>query len=305
MPYPIRHYLPGTVYFITSRCTQSRLLMTPSAMVNELIGAALARAVRLSGIDLHAFVFTSNHFHLMLSSDAAARVARFMQLLQSDIARKVGRLVKWSGRFFSRRYSAEPIADDDAADERLRYILAHGVKEGLVAACADWPGLSCLQALKCGGPLKFEWRDWTKRWFEHRRKGNDVDRFGVHCPKETETLSLAPLPSWRDLSQSQRSSKVTDIERRINETAPDRVKGAGRVLAQDPLSRPRHTKRSQRPKCHASSLALWRAMVTGYREFLSIYRDLSTRWRGGDFSVRFPAHCFRPAPGPFCEECET
>jgi hypothetical protein len=43
----------------------------------------------------------------------------------------VGRLVGWSGGFWERRYSAEPVLDDTALVGRLRYILAHGVKEGL------------------------------------------------------------------------------------------------------------------------------------------------------------------------------
>ncbi|HYO55463.1 hypothetical protein [Archangium sp.] len=30
---------------------------------------------------------------------------------------------------------------------RLRYVLAHGVKEGLVERSAEWPGLTCLPQL--------------------------------------------------------------------------------------------------------------------------------------------------------------
>jgi hypothetical protein len=55
-----------------------------------------------------------------------------MQYLRANLSRKVGRLVDWSGGFWERRYSAEPVLDDEALVGRLRYVLAHGVKEGLV-----------------------------------------------------------------------------------------------------------------------------------------------------------------------------
>ncbi len=53
----------------------------------------------------------------------------------------------WSGGFWERRYSAEPVLDDATLVGRLRYVLAHGVKEGLVDRRAEWPGLTCLPQL--------------------------------------------------------------------------------------------------------------------------------------------------------------
>jgi REP element-mobilizing transposase RayT len=105
MAYPVRHFEPETIYFLTSRTTQSRLLMTPSPKVNELIGGIFARAVRQCGVELFAYVFTSNHFHAMVRAPSAIAMSKFMQRLQSNIAVKVGRLVGWRGRFFARRYS--------------------------------------------------------------------------------------------------------------------------------------------------------------------------------------------------------
>ncbi|WP_395817335.1 hypothetical protein [Archangium minus] len=53
-----------------------------------------------------------------------------MQYLRANLSRKVGKLVDWSGGFWERRYSAEPVLDDAAMVGRLRYVLAHGVNEG-------------------------------------------------------------------------------------------------------------------------------------------------------------------------------
>jgi len=56
-----------------------------------------------------------------------AALAGFMQYLRANLSKKVGRLVDWSGSFWERRYSAEPVLDDEALVGRLRYVLAHGV----------------------------------------------------------------------------------------------------------------------------------------------------------------------------------
>jgi hypothetical protein len=63
-----------------------------------------------------------------------------MQYLRANLSRMVGRLVDWSGSFWERRYSAEPVLDDAALVGRLRYVLAHGVKEGLVERSARVAG---------------------------------------------------------------------------------------------------------------------------------------------------------------------
>jgi len=81
MAYPIRHFDPQTIFFITSRTIQSRFLMAPSDKTNELIGGILARAVRQCQVELFAYVFTSNHFHAMVRAPSPVAMSRFMQRL--------------------------------------------------------------------------------------------------------------------------------------------------------------------------------------------------------------------------------
>jgi hypothetical protein len=72
----------------------------------------------------------------------AMKSARFMQYTDSNVAREVGDLVGWSGPFWARRYSAIMVSDEERAQvDRLRYILAQGVKENLVKRVLDWPGV--------------------------------------------------------------------------------------------------------------------------------------------------------------------
>ncbi len=297
MSYPVRHFDPQTMYFVTSRTLQSRFLMTPSRKANEFIGGSLARAVRQQGVELFAYVFTSNHFHLMVRAPSAIAMSKFMQRLQSDIAVKVGRLVNWRGRFFARRYSSEPIVDEGAQVERLGYILSHGVKEGLVSAVRKWPGLSSAQALLEGRAASQQtWRNWTKRWKMEVAEDKNVGRFSEQCPSENEAIVLTPLPCWAHLAAGQRAQLAAQLVADIDASAPRgrAPLGPRAIVGQDPHGRPVHTKHSARPKAHASTKALWTAAVHKYQAVLAAFREASRKWLRGFLDVEFPPHCFRP-----------
>ena len=298
MAYPIRHFDPETIYFLTSRTQQSRFLMAPSEKTNELIGGILARAVRQCEVELFAYVFTSNHFHAMVRAPSAIAMSKFMQRLQSNIAIKVGRLVGWRGRFFARRYSAEPIIDDGAQVERLTYSLSHGVKEGLVSKVREWPGLSCVKALLEGKPTSHHrWRNWTRRWKMGINEGNNVDRFSDQCPSNAESLTLTPLPAWAGITREECARRVAQIVSDIDATARKKAApGAERIRAQDPRQRPRQTTHSPRRKAHASTKALWIEALRRYGAFLAAFSEASRQWLAGRFEVEFPLHCFRPPP---------
>jgi len=124
-------------------------------------------------VDIFAFVFTSNHFHIMLRAKEG-QISNFMMYLESNIARKVGREVDWRGKFWERRFSAEPILDDQSLENRLAYIFAHGAKEGLVEKPQQWPGLTCFPELLGGLRRIFLWHDATAQY--HARQRGDLRR---------------------------------------------------------------------------------------------------------------------------------
>ena len=56
-----------------------------------------------------------------------------MGYFNSNLAREAGRLVDWREKFWSRRYRAIVVSGEEGAQrERLKYVLSHGAKEGLV-----------------------------------------------------------------------------------------------------------------------------------------------------------------------------
>ena len=154
---------PHRLYFITSRTIHGRLLMRPEPYVNDLIGGIVGRAADHFNVELHGLVAASNHIHLIASAEEPQTISAFMQYVLSLIARKLGPHVDWRDKMWARRYSAEPILDDEAAIGRLRYIFAHGAKEALTFRSEMWPGLTCIPEVVHGVRRVFPWLDWTER----------------------------------------------------------------------------------------------------------------------------------------------
>jgi REP element-mobilizing transposase RayT len=303
MGWPLRMFPEEGYYFVSSRCFQGRMLLRPGEEVNEVVGGVLAKAVQRSGgaVRLHGFTFASNHFHLLVWAQGAA-LASFMQYLRSNLSRKVGRLVDWSGGFWERRYSAELVLDDEALVGRLRYILAHGVKEGLVERCAEWPGLTCLPQLL--GPARriFRWFNWTRRCSRGRREevAAGEGRFAAEWAEPVE-LEIAPLPCWAGKGEEERRSAVGELLEEVEKEARGRGKpalGVQAVRAQHPHSRPERLNRSPRPLGHTSTRQALRELRERYRAFVSAFREAAARWRRGDFSARFPLFSFPPRVEP-------
>ena len=137
----------GALFDVTCRTVQSRFLLRPCPLLNEIILGALARAKRRYGVELSAFIFLSNHLHLLAWAADSEQLARFMGYFLSKLAREVSRLTGWRDKVFARRYQAIPISEEEAAQvERLLYILSNGCKEDLVERPQDWPGVPSMSS---------------------------------------------------------------------------------------------------------------------------------------------------------------
>ena len=215
---------------MTAGCIHSRFLLRPSPRVNKIIIGVLARAVERFDIKLYGLCFLSNHYHLLLSSRNAASLAAFMQYIGSNIARKIGREHEWREKFWSRRYYASIVLDEAALEERMKYILANSVKEGLVKHPRYWPGVHCYRHLAEGIALHGVWVDRTKLYNQPHL--NERDAIQHH------TLKLHRLPGYESDSESEYRQFIRDLtDEAIDESITEtQVIGAKRILAVDPHS---------------------------------------------------------------------
>ncbi len=298
----LRHVEPGHVVEVTNRTFQGRLLLRPSPALNDIILGILGWAQAATGLVIHAFVFLSNHYHLLCSPQDAEQLSRFECLFNSRLAREVGRLHKWREKVWGRRFEPIPVSEETAAQiGRLAYLLSHGCKEGLVLTPSDWPGVHCIDALLEGKSLH---GTLFNRSLEYEANRQDLE-FGVRDFTTTETVVLTPLPCWQHLSQEEIvtlleemiSGIETEAERRQQETGRPPL-GADRIRRQHPHEMPMRSKRSAAPLVHAATKVVRRALIDAYRAFVAAYRRAAEQLRAGDLAAEFPAGCF-PPPRPF------
>ena len=299
MPRRIR-FIPegGALVEVTTRTIHGRFLLKPSRELRSIVIGVLARAKSLYPVDVHAFVFLSNHYHLLLSVEDAKRLSHFMNYLNSNLAREAGRLYGWNEKFWSRRYQAIVVSSEEKAQVgRLQYILSHGCKEGLVSKPGDWPGANSVGALTVGSPLNGLWFDRTKE-YEAR----------VRCERHHRTrfasrvgIQLTPLPCWADLSVEQQRRRAREVVARVEEDtrkhhthSGSRPPGPVSVLSQHPHDCPRALKKKQAPAFHAATRAVRLEMVEAYRWFVGSYREAAAKLREGDRMAKFPSGSFPP-----------
>jgi REP-associated tyrosine transposase len=277
---------------ITTRTVGARRLLRPCPELNRRILGILGRALHLYPVDLHAFVFLSNHWHALLSVPDAAALAAFLRYVNGNVARAAQRVHRWAGPVWHDRAHVIVVADDGAAEARLRYVLAHGAKERLVASPLDWPGVTCARALAGRERLVGAHVDRVRAW-RLARAGR------VPAPAAITTrypIDLAPLPHWAAWPADRRrravAALIADLER-DHRGAP--VLGVRAVLAQDPHAPPAHAKRTAAPRVHAAHRATRAVFLAARALFLAAYRAAATALRRG-LPAALPAACFPPRP---------
>jgi len=288
----------GALVEVTCRTVQGRFLLKPTEELKSIVIGVLARAQELYPVEIHAFVFLSNHYHLLLSVEDALQLARFMNYLNSNLAREAGRLHGWREKFWGRRYQAIVISQEEAAQMgRLRYLLSHGCKEGLVARPQQWPGAHGVRALLEGLPLQGLWFDRTQEYAARVRR-EKFHRLEYTTP---EALRLEPLPCWRHLSGQRYRSRVAELITQIEtETATrhatERTQplGVKAILALNPHDRPRKLKKAPAPAFHAFTQAARRELIEAYGWFLGAYREAAEMLREGNLGTSFPEGSFPP-----------
>ena len=294
---PLRYLPPGHLVEVTSRTIHGRLLLRPDLPTCDLVKGVLGRAQARHRMRIVAFVFLSNHFHLLLLPDSPQQLAAFMAYLASNVAREVGRIRQWREKFWSRRYRAIAISNEDAAQiARLRYVLAHGAKEGFVAKPRDWPGPHSIPALLEGATIRGTWFDRSAE-YRARRRGLDCSTADFASP---EFITLTPLPCWAAWPENRRRAAVAELLNAIEREAEilragKPLVGREEILRQPPHEPPACSKRSPAPAFHVATRAARNALREAYRAFVTAFRQASERLRSGDRLVAFPDGSFPPA----------
>jgi hypothetical protein len=199
----------------------------------------------------------------------------------------------------SRRYQAIVVSDEEPAQiARLRYHLAHSVKEGLVDQVKRWPRIHFAKSILGGKPLKGLWFNRTQE-FAAKQRGEDFGRLKY---AEEEELVLSQLPCWAHLTPEQYRERIAELVEEIEaEARADREArgveplGVEAILRQDPHTRPNQTKKSPAPAYHAATKGARERFWEAYSAFVAEFREAAEKLKAGDRTVRFPLGSFPPS----------
>jgi len=264
---------------LTMRTEQGRALLRPTRALTLCILGVLARCLALYKVELHAFVFLSNHGHLLASVENAFHATSFVRDFKRDTSKAIKRLTGWDSQVWAPSRPI-PILDHGAAIDRLAYVFSNGVKEGLVDHPLAWPGANSTRALL---------GDMT------------IVVPGGRRDPTSQTIRLAPLPALASRTcGEQRAVMHRLIEEVVIASAVARAGkpslGLRGILDVDPFA-PIPLAATRAPIAHASSAAA----VADYKEERdahgAAYRAASGKLRAEGSPISFPSDSFLPSPG--------
>ena len=305
MPRLPRGCFAGRLVETTSRTVQGRFLLRPSREVNAALKGVIARAQQRTDMKIVDVAALSNHIHFLLLPDSTLQMASFMEYFMTNSSKKIGLIQGWKGSVWAKRYKPLIVTNEEPAQiARLKYLLSHGAKEGLVRSPEDWPGLQVVSEL-CSGSTTVRGGEWHDRSSEYRA------RLAGHQPKKGEFIErglefeLTPLPCWSDLNARSRAAAIrTLVDDALSEARISRngapVLGPKKVLQQDPKAEPNQTKSTNAPLCHAASRKARLELLSELRDFWDAFLYASQRSREG-FEAHFPSGCFPPRRA-YCPE---
>ncbi len=276
--------MPNTVYECTTRTIQGRYLLRPSAQLRRrMIGVLCAAQALYPSVELYAFAVLSNHWEFLASCVCAEDFSRYAGYVNSNFARECGRANAWAGPFWGRRVRMIPCLDDASTIDRLRYCMAQGAKEGLVASPLEWPGATAVPALVGDMTLVGEQLDRDAlrraRVAAHRREGGDDIICEADFTRETR-LQLTPLPIFRNLDESALRARHNELLDSIVSFAA--IERAGRpplgveaILHQEPHAAPLDFMPTAAPACHTSSTLTRQAFQRLRVAFTAAYRSVA------------------------------
>jgi REP element-mobilizing transposase RayT len=289
---------PRALVEVTQKAIHGRFLLRPSRDLVDIFNGVLIRAAQRYAVKVCAFTCLSNHSHMLVVPEDCEALSAFMGYFAGNLAKEVGRLHDWRQKLFGRRYSHVVLSEEpEAQEQRLRYLLSNGCKEGLVERPEDWPGPSSTEALLTGRTVRGVWFDRSSE-YEARRCNHSFSKYEF---AEVHDLELAPIPAWAHLGSDERRARAQQMVREIAAETRARAEESGRsplgirrVLRQNPHDKPAKTHSSPKPIVHAASRRVRRAMKIEFYLFRRAYREASEALRAGDFNVEFPPGSHRP-----------
>lgn len=269
-----RQILAGRTYLITRRCLQRMFLLRPDDATTNAFIYCLAIASKRSGIAVHGFLASSNHYHAVIT-DVMGLLPQFLEYFHRLIAKHQNALHGRCENMWScEKTSVVWLVSLDDITEKLAYTLANPVKDHLVEQTHHWPGATSYhstlhgKALTASRPVRF-----------FRSTG---------AMPLSASLICVPPPGVDSAAQSRFIEALTQRLDDMQTAAADARQRSGRkvlgrksVLSQLPTDSPSSARTSNklRPTFAAQNAEHRKMALAELRQFCEAYLAAREAWR--------------------------
>jgi len=164
-----RYVIPGQPQHIIQRGNNRQIIFAAEADY-QFFRDALVEAAAKRGLAIHAYVWMTNHVHLLATPEFDDSIGKTFQSVGRRYVQYFNYSYKRSGTLWEGRYRATVVDSERYLLTLMRYIELNPVRAGMVAAPQDYPWSSYRRnALGEGGPNA----DWLSSHEEYSSLGRD------------------------------------------------------------------------------------------------------------------------------------
>ncbi len=290
-----RQVLPDQTYLVTRRCIFQLFLIVPAPLLVAALKYCLAEAATRYGIQIHAFCFLSNHYHLIVT-DPHQMLPAFLAHFNRNAAWCINAWLHRKGCVWEPgSYNAVRLSESDGPLEKLAYVESNAVAAGLVSAASLWPGLHSL-------PEQLGTSETIKRpEFFFRKDGTMPEEVTLTlCPPPWKACPDMTLQEWREASARHLHEREETIRKDFQARGRTFL-GVKKVLSTSPYDSPRSRESARqgtekdgiRPRLAEHDVSLRRKALQLLKEFVNAYRKALKAFQQGVKDVVFPAGTYK------------
>ena len=192
-----RYVIPGQPQHIIQRGNNRQVIFAAEADC-QFFRDALVEATIKHGLQIHAYVWMTNHIHLLATPQFENSISKVFQSVGRKYVQYFNYTYKRSGTLWEGRYRATVVDSEQYLLKVMRYIELNPVRAGMVQYPADYPWSSYAYHAQGATGLNF---DWLQPHHEYQRLGRDATerRLGYQELFNAEMAS-ADLAQIRDCS---------------------------------------------------------------------------------------------------------
>lgn len=294
---PVRVFRTDGIYLVTNRCMGGKFLMRPGPEMNRILLAALIYFADQYDIEILAWCFMSNHFHLIVRAPKL-NLSNFMRDFQRYISKKIIKITGCHAPVFPERFDDEDILDEESLRDKLQYVVMNPVKHGLVDHPSEWPGVTSWRCHRHLEPAVGRRVDPQAFHNYRRRKGWTDEEAHEAALEETEYMATPGLlydeegdllmsheaHTWLADAIDARCTMLRQWRRRAGTPTP----GPAAVLRRSRHESPEAFEATPAPLCLTVDPDRRRRYREERRGITEIYQKAHRAWRNGDREVCFP-----------------